>query len=306
MKWGIELPFDKDFVTYVWFDALINYISGAGYPHDMERFNKYWPADFHVIGKDIIRHHAVYWPIMLKGAGIEPPKSIFAHGWWVIKGEKMSKSRGNVVDPLDLIARYGIDPYRYFLLREISFGLDGAFSEEALVARYNSDLANDLGNLLNRTLTMTEKYFEGKVPQAALKSKAAGSMKEAGSALYGELDKAVPNFEFAIALEKIWALVGIANKSIEQSKPWVLVKEGKTGELADVIYGLLESLRIIAVAISPFMPETAKRIAEQLGIPKEAIDNMTLADIKVWGKLKAGQSINKTAPLFPRIETPKT
>ena len=148
MSWGIELPFDKNFVTYVWFDALTNYISGIGYPHDMEKFKKFWPCDFHVIGKDILRHHAVYWPIMLHAAGIEPPKAVFAHGWWVIKGEKMSKSKGNVIDPLEIIEKYGIDAYRYFLLREISFGFDGAFSEDALITRYNNDLANDLGNLL--------------------------------------------------------------------------------------------------------------------------------------------------------------
>jgi methionyl-tRNA synthetase len=300
MKWGIELPFDKDFVTYVWFDALINYISGAGYPHDMERFNKYWPADFHVIGKDILRHHAVYWPIMLKAAGIEPPKEIFAHGWWVIKGEKMSKSKGNVVDPLDMINKYGIDPYRYFLMREVTFGLDGTFSEEALIVRYNSELANDLGNLLNRTLTMAEKYFGGKVPDG---KGAGGTVKDKASVLYAELNKAIPNFNFITALDKIWELINAANKSIEDSKPWVLAKENKTGELAAVIYGLLEALRVVAVSVSPFMPETARRIAEQLGIGREAFDKFTIEDIKTWGKLKSGQPLNKTNPLFPRIDT---
>ena len=306
MAWGIEIPFDKDFVTYVWFDALINYISGAGYPHDIERFGSLWPADFHVIGKDIIRHHAVYWPIMLKALGIEPPKTIFAHGWWVIKGEKMSKSKGNVIDPLDMIARYGVDPYRYFLLREVTFGLDGAFSEEALIARYNSDLANDLGNLLNRTLTMAEKYFEGKVPLVtAKKLQVTDKIKERAGALRGELEMAVPNFDFAGAFEKIWGLIGAANKTIEESKPWVLAKEGKVEELADVIYSLLESLRIVAVSISPFMPETANRMAEQLGIPRDLLDKPSIADI-AWGKLKSGQPINKTAPLFPRIEILKS
>ncbi len=306
MAWGIEVPFDKDFVAYVWFDALINYISGAGYPHDMERFNKLWPADFHIIGKDIIRHHAVYWPIMLKALGIDLPKAIFAHGWWVIKGEKMSKSKGNVVDPLDMIARYGVDPYRYFLLREVAFGLDGTFSEEALTARYNSDLANDLGNLLNRTLTMAEKYFEGKVPTTTgVKSQFTGKMKEIAAALGGDLEKAIPNFNFIAALENIWKLVNAANKSIEEAKPWALAKEGKTEELSDVIYSLLESLRIVAVAISPFMPETAKNIAEQLGIPRETLDKPMLADIKTWGKLKSGHPLHKTNPLFPRIEIPK-
>jgi methionyl-tRNA synthetase len=309
MKWGIELPFDKDFVTYVWFDALINYISGAGYPHDMERFNKYWPADFHVIGKDILRHHAVYWPIMLKAAGMEPPKSIFAHGWWVIKGEKMSKSKGNVIDPMDMIARYGVDPYRYFLMREVTFGLDGAFSEEALIARYNSDLANDLGNLLNRTLTMAEKYFEGKVPAVdktgSVKPETAARLKEKAVALGGELEKSIPNFDFITALENIWELINIANKSIENAKPWVLAKEGRADELAEVIYSLLEALRITAVSVSPFMPETAKNIVEQLGFGRGTLDTASIADIEAWGKLKSGQPLNKTRPLFPRIETAK-
>lgn len=305
MNWGIEIPFDSNFVTYVWFDALINYISGAGYPHDMERFNKYWPADVHVIGKDIIRHHAVYWPIMLKALGVEMPRSIFAHGWWVVKGEKMSKSKGNVVDPLDLIGRYGVDPYRYFLLREVTFGLDGAFSEEALVTRYNSDLANDLGNLLNRTLTMAEKYFGGNVPVGGNGEWVKGNgkkLKEKAGALAGELEKTIPNFNFAVALDKIWELVNMANKSIEESKPWALAKENKTEELACVIYSLLESLRIVAVSISPFMPETAKKIYGQLGLKPDDVDRLKIADISTWGNLKSGSFIKKSAPLFPRIE----
>ena len=303
MSWGIEIPFDKDFVTYVWFDALINYISGIGYPHDMERFNKYWPADFHVIGKDILRHHAVYWPIMLHAIGLTPPKTIFAHGWWVLKGEKMSKSKGNVVDPLTLIENYGVDTYRYFLLREVPFGLDGTFSEEALISRYNSDLANDLGNLLNRTLTMAEKYFEGKVPEPG--DRGSGTVKDLQKkaiSLADELDKAIPQLDFAGALAKIWEVINIANKLIEDAKPWALAKENKIEELQALIYALLESLRIIAISISPFMPGTAKGILGQLGI-KEDPENRKLSDIKMWGGLKAGEKVNKTKPLFPRIET---
>jgi len=295
MSWGIEVPFDKNFVTYVWFDALINYISGIGYPGDPARLNKYWPADFHIIGKDILRHHAVYWPIMLHALGLTPPKAIFAHGWWIVKGEKMSKSKGNVVDPVALIDKYGIDTYRYFLLREVPFGLDGAFSEEALISRYNSDLANDIGNLLNRTLTMVEKYFDGKVPDVS-SSAVSGSplvknLQDKANGLAGELDKTIPRLDFAGALMKIWEVIGVANKLIEDSKPWALAKEKKVDELASLMYALLETLRIVAVSISPFMPGASKAMLAQLGT----------SDGK--SALRSGGKINKSAPLFPRIET---
>ena len=310
MSWGIEVPFDKNFVTYVWFDALINYISGIGYPGDAPRLDKYWPADFHIIGKDILRHHAVYWPIMLHALGLTPPKTIFAHGWWIVKGEKMSKSKGNVVDPVALIDKYGIDAYRYFLLREVPFGLDGAFSEEALVSRYNSDLANDIGNLLNRTLTMVEKYFDGKVPGHQVttspchqSNRADFPLSGTGNLPYGcsalqqkalsladELDKAMSQLDFAGALVKIWGVINVANKLIEDAKPWTLAKEKKTDELANLIYALLDTLRIVAISISPFMPGTAKAMMAQLGISDDK------------KALKPGDKINKSAPLFPRIE----
>lgn len=307
MSWGIEIPFDKNFVTYVWFDALINYISGIGYPDDVARLDKYWPADFHVVGKDILRHHAVYWPIMLNALGLKLPKTIFAHGWWIVKGEKMSKSKDNVVDPVVLIDKYGIDAYRYFLLREVPFGLDGAFSEEALITRYNSDLANDIGNLLNRTLTMVEKYFKGEVPDHQT-TRSSGhqcerieALKNKSIALADELEKRMPALDFAGALSKIWEVVNMANKLIEDSKPWTLAKENKTDELKALLYSLSESLRIVALSIHPFMPTTSKSIMKQLGIEKDP-SKMKFSELNTWGILKEGLKVNKSAPLFPRIE----
>ncbi len=304
MSWGIEVPFDKDYVTYVWFDALINYISGAGYPHDMKKFSQTWPADVHVIGKDIIRHHAVFWPIMLHSLGLELPNSVFAHGWWVIKGEKMSKSKGNVVDPVEIVSRFGVDPFRYFLLREVQFGADGAFSEDALVARYNSDLANDIGNLLSRSLTMAEKYFDGKVPDISnIKSHnpMAEEIRSKAVRSASEMEVLMPKFDFTAALTNIWEVIGLANKFIEDSKPWVMAKELRTEELAVVIYTLLEALRIVSISIYSVMPETSLKMLVQLGLGDNP--DYWLADAKIWGGLPKGLKVNKSQPLFPRIVT---
>ena len=302
MSWGIEVPFDRDYVTYVWFDALINYISGAGYPHDPKRFDTLWPADVHVIGKDILRHHAVYWPIMLHALGMALPRTIFAHGWWVIRGEKMSKSKGNVVDPLEMIDKYGIDPYKYFMLREVQFGMDGAFSEEALITRYNSDLANDIGNLLNRTLTMVGKYFDQKVPAARKEAvtPVGKELRAKSAALAAVLEKALPAFDFITALSGIWEVVNLANKYIEESKPWALAKENRTGELAGVMYDLLESLRIVSISVYSFMPASAKKIWEQLGM-EEPLEKVRFAEAGSWGKLKEASRVNTPTPIFPRL-----
>ncbi|MFC1576111.1 methionine--tRNA ligase [Candidatus Omnitrophota bacterium] len=307
MSWGIEIPFDKDFVTYVWFDALINYISGAGFPGDKEKFKTLWPADLHIIGKDILRHHAVYWPIMLRSVDIELPKTIFAHGWWTIKGEKMSKSKGNIVDPRTLIDLYGVDAFRYFLLREVTFGLDGVFSEDAFILRFNNDLANDLGNLVNRTLTMVEKYFSGLVPDAKpepkteLLKKLSPELKSKALSIVKVLGEKIPSLEFNAALSAIWETINKANKYIEDSKPWEYAKKNNTEDLKIIIKDLLETLRIIAITIYPVMPLSAERIWQELGY-EDNIEKISLKAAEKWSVLPAGQKTQKAKPLFPRIQ----
>ncbi len=297
LSWGIPIPFSADHVTYVWFDALINYISGAGYLMDTERFSKLWPADIHMIGKDILRPHTIYWPIMLKALGLEIPKTVFAHGWWLQEGEKMSKSRGNITDPVYLVDKYGVDAYRYFLLREISLGLDGVFSEGQIKKRINSDLANDLGNLLNRTLAMVTLYFNGRIPHPHNESDYDIKLKEKAMGLWRTYDGFMEELKLSETLSLIWELINSANKYIEDAKPWILAKQ-KDQRLNTVIYSLIEILRIVAIAIRPFMPKTSEDVFDQLGISND----FKFAGLKEWGFAKPDTAINKGKPIFPRIE----
>ncbi|MEW6213810.1 MAG: methionine--tRNA ligase [Nitrospirota bacterium] len=319
LSWGIPLPFDEEFITYVWFDALVNYYSATKYlapeysspPTNLKSqisnppsppFAKggqgginWWPAEHHIIGKDILTTHAVYWSTMLMALELPLPKNIFAHGWWTVEGRKMSKSLGNVVDPNEMVNKYGTDALRYFLFREVPFGLDGDFSEQAVIKRINTDLANDLGNLLSRTLTMIEKYFEGKIPSCPPFSNPLINLLEN---INVDFDVLMKNLSFNHALDKIWFTINEANKLIEDEAPWNLWKTNNINKLSGVLYTLAEALRIIAVYLYPFMPDTAQKIWQQLGIDGKIGSSMDI----VWGELKAGQKIRKGAYLFPRIE----
>lgn len=297
-NWGIPVPGNDRHVIYVWFDALTNYITALGYPEGGGNFEKFWPVDVHLIGKDILRFHAVFWPTFLMAAGLPVPKRVFAHGWWTIEGQKMSKSLQNVVEPNMLVDKYGIDAVRYFLLREVPFGLDGDFSHAALVHRINSDLANDLGNLLNRSTAMVNKYFGGTLPAPGPLAEVDAAFRAKAEAMIEQLDACINELAFSKGLQAIWEVISAGNKYIDETAPWTLAKDPAQQErLGTVMYTLLEAQRLIYLLLTAFMPNSAAKGLRYLNWvepPK--------ADDLVWGRLVPGTTIIKAEPLFPRIE----
>jgi methionyl-tRNA synthetase len=301
LEWGITLPFDENYVTYVWFDALINYVTALDYPAG-EKFKKFWPHAQHLIAKDILKPHGIYWPTMLKAAGIEPYRRLNVHGYWNSDQSKMSKSLGNVVRPLDLKDKYGLDAFRYFLLRDMVFGLDSSFSEEAFVQRLNSDLANDLGNLVSRTITMAIKYCDGKVP--AIRQGHDPRLHEAARSAVAEVEKCFEEMSLHKALIAIWEFINITNKYIVENEPWTLGKDPAGKEkLTAIMYNLLTALRAIAILISPFMPQTAQKILGQIGVAEK--EKLDLACVLKWDSLSVGNTLTRGESLFPRIEKEK-
>ncbi len=301
--WGIPVPTDKKHVIYVWFDALTNYLTPVGFLSDPEKFHRYWPADLHLVGKEIVRFHSIIWPAILMALDLPLPKQIYGHGWLIVNGDKMSKSKGNVVDPNLLIDEFGADAIRYFLLREINLGQDGNFSRDALISRINADLANDLGNLLHRTLNMIGKFQGGIIEGSASKRPVDEALVADAMDTVSTYEAEMEKLALTPAVKTVWAFIGRANKYIDETAPWALAKDpAKKAELAAVLYHLAESLRIISGLISPFLPQTAPKIRQQLGCV-DALAAPSLNDLKIWGRLPAGQKIGTAKPLFPRIET---
>ena len=300
LSWGIPLPFDPDYVTYVWFDALVNYISVPGYGAD--RFNQFWPANFHLIAKDILTPHAIYWPTMLHALGMEMPGCILAHGWWLFKREKMSKTLGNVVNPLDLIARFGADALRYFVCRELQPANDTDFSEERFLQRFNADLANDLGNLVNRSLSMLHRYRQGVVPSRGVDHSADDDLRKTAAETFAAYHREMSSIAYDAALETIWKLVSRANRYVEETAPWKLAKNpSDAGRLDSALRLLLETVSAVAWCVAPFMPETSGKIMKQL-----AVDHLPEPKLQSLDALSSGLKIGQPAPLFPRHDPTTT
>jgi len=305
-NWGIPVSFDDKHVIYVWIDALSNYVTALGFMSDDESdYHRYWPADVHLVGKEIVRFHTIVWPAMLMALGQPLPKQAFGHGWLLLEGGKMSKSKGNVVDPVILVQKYGVDAIRYFLLREVPFGADGVFSNEALINRINSDLANDLGNLVSRTVSMIDKYFGGTIPAEREEADIDKELKEVLLETPGKAEELLDKLQFSSALTEIWKAIARTNKYIDETMPWVLAKdESKRGRLATVLYNLAESIRIISILIQPFMPETPAKIWNQLGLSENSPE-VEWDSARSWGIYPLNAKVNKGDVIFPRIDVKK-
>jgi len=301
-QWGIPVPFNQSHVVYVWFDALINYLTGVGYLQNDELFAKYWPADVHLMAKDIIRFHAIIWPIMLMALDLPLPKKVMAHGWIMLEGGKMSKSKGNVIDPSILVDKYGVDAVRYYLIKELSFGQDGTYSEEILVSRINSDLANDLGNLISRTAAMIIRYFQGSIPAAASSTDLDLQIKEAAQLAFSEATEKLEKMDFSNYLHATSRLVSRANKYIDETAPWQLAKDpSQTERLATVMYNLMETIRIVLILTAPAMPTLMTRANQQLGLWEDCT-KVTWNEAGIWGATRSGTNVSRGAALFPRVD----